>query len=40
MPVGVVLVWVLGEAGVMMPPEVGAAIGTIATTVIAYLIRK
>lgn len=40
LPIGIVLVWALGEAGVEMPAEVGAAIGTIMTTFIAYMTRE
>lgn len=40
LPVGIVLVWALGEAGVAVPAEVGAAIGTIMTTFIAYMTSE
>lgn len=35
-PLGVVLVWVLGQFGVEMPAEVAAALGTVVGAVVGW----
>ncbi len=39
LPVGVIITWALQEfAGVVVPAEVGAAIGSLASVIAAYLL--
>ena len=39
LPIGVVLVWLIGMA-VVVPPEVATAIGSICSFGVAYLIKE
>jgi len=38
LPVGIIIAFILGQFGIEVPGEVGAAIGTLASTVAAYFV--
>ena len=40
LPVAMVLVWILQASGVAVPPEISAAIGSIISFALAYMIRE
>lgn len=37
MPLAIVVVWLLGQAGVQVPPEIGAAIASLVSAAAAFI---
>ena len=37
-PLGIVAAWAIGLTGVVVPPEVAAALGAVATGVVSYFV--
>ncbi len=38
LPIGMIVAWAVGLTGIVVPPEIGAAIGAVTTGVISYFV--
>lgn len=36
MPLAIIIVWLLGQAGIQVPPEIGAAIASLVSAIAAF----